>query len=194
VISVAALNRGLELLESAVGYAVAGAGLVTPQILSEPTPCSGWDVRMLLAHLSDSIAALHQALAGPSPAALHPDPRRGWGADPVAVLQRQAARLLEGCAAAGSAEHQIPVGGRALTASIVAVTGALEVSVHAWDVAAACGGPRPVPAGLAVVLLPVAQLLVPPGTRPGLFAGPVRVPAPACPGDQLVAFLGRQPR
>jgi uncharacterized protein (TIGR03086 family) len=208
---VAALSRGLELLESAVGYAVASAGLVTPQLLSGSTPCSGWDVGTLLAHLSGSIAVLRQSLVVPHPAPPHPapphpaphpqpapqpDPQPGRGDDPVAELRRQAARLVGGCAAAGRAEHQAAAvgGGRALSAGIVAATGALEISVHGWDVAAACGAPRPVPPGLAVVLLPVAQLLVPPGIRPGLFASPVRVSAPACPGDQLVAFLGRQPR
>jgi hypothetical protein len=43
-------------------------------------------------------------------------------------------------------------------------------------------------------LLPIASLLITPGTRPGLFADPVRLPGPACPGDQLVAFPGRRPR
>ena len=56
----------------------------------------GWDVRTLLAHLGDSIAVLHQSLAGP--AAPDPDSQPGCGADPVAVLQQQAARLLAGCA------------------------------------------------------------------------------------------------
>jgi hypothetical protein len=42
-------------------------------------------------------------------------------------------------------------------------------------------------------LLPIAPLLITPATRPGLFADPVRLPGPASPGDQLVAFLGRQP-
>jgi uncharacterized protein (TIGR03086 family) len=192
VIAVAPLSRGLELLESAVGYALASADLITPALLPGPTPCAGWDVRTLLAHLGDSISVLDQSLAGP--AAPHPDSQPGCGADPVAVLQRHAARLLAGCGAAGPAEHGVPAGGRALSANIVAVTGALEITVHGWDIAVACGGARPVPPGLATVLLPVAQLLVPPRSRPGLFAGPVRVPVPACPGDQLVAFLGRQPR
>ena len=58
----------------------------------------------------------------------------------------------------------------------------------------ACGTYRPVPPGLASALLPAAALLVIPNTRPGLFADPVRLPGSACPGDQLVAFLGRQPR
>jgi hypothetical protein len=37
-------------------------------------------------------------------------------------------------------------------------------------------------------------LLIGPDDRPGLFAEPVQLPGPACPGDQLVAFLGRRPR
>ena len=77
---------------------------------------------------------------------------------------------------------------------MVAVTGAIEIAVHGWDISVACGARRPVPPGLAAVLLPIAPLLITPGTRPGLFADPVRLPGPACLGDQLVAFLGRQPR
>jgi RNA polymerase sigma-70 factor (ECF subfamily) len=59
--------------------------------------------------------------------------------------------------------------------------------------AAAMRRPPAGPPGLAAVLLPVAAMLITPHTRPGLFAGPVRLPAPACAGDQLVAFTGRQP-
>ena len=188
----APLSRGLELLESAVSYALASAGMATPQLLLCPTPCPGWDLETLLDHLSDSIAVLHEAIAtaGASASAA---PRPGPGRDPVARLRGQAVRLLGACAAAGPAERLIAIGDRELTASMVAVTGALEVTVHGWDIAAACGAPRPVPPGLAAVLLPIAPLLVTPGTRPGLFASPVRLPGPACPGDRLIAFLGRQP-
>jgi len=66
--------------------------------------------------------------------------------------------------------------------------------VHGWDISVACGARRPVPPGLAAILLPLAPLLISPATRPGLFADPVPVPAWASPGDQLVAFLGRQPQ
>jgi hypothetical protein len=57
--------------------------------------------------------------------------------------------------------------------------------------------PRADPAArsrLASALLPAAALLITPRTRPGLFADPVRLPGSACPGDQFLAFLGRQPR
>jgi hypothetical protein len=77
---------------------------------------------------------------------------------------------------------------------MVAVTAAIEITVHGWDIWVACGTRRPVPPGLAAVLLPIAPLLITPGARPGLFADPVRLPAPAGPGDRLVAFLGRHPR
>jgi uncharacterized protein (TIGR03086 family) len=191
---VAPLSRGLELLEAAVSYALAGTALVTPQLLSRPTPCPNWDLELLLDHLSDSIGVLHEAIAtggvGDRAAPGHPRPCP----DPVARLRGQAARLLAAYAAAGPAGRLVAIGDYELTTSMVAVTGAIEIAVHGWDISAVCGARRPVPLGLAAVLLPIAPLLITPATRPGLFADPVRLPGPACPGDQLVAFLGRQPR
>ena len=188
----APLSRGLELLGSAVRYALAGAALGSPALLHRPTPCPGWDLETLLDHVSDSIGVLHEAItagdAGARAAAGGPGP------DPVARLRGQAARLVGAFAAAGPAERRVAIWDRELTTSMVAVTGAMEITAHGWDISAACGACRPVPPGLAAVLLPIAPLLITPGTRPGLFADPVRLPGPACPGDQLVAFLGRQPR
>ena len=193
----APLSRGLELLESAVRYALAGAALGTPQLLPRPTPCPGWDLETLLDHLGDSIGVLTGAITGDGASdgsSAAPPGYPGPGADPVARLRGQAAGLLGAFAAAGAAGRRVAIWDRELTVSMVAVTGALEITVHGWDIWVACGARRPVPPGLAVVLLPIAPLLISPGTRPGLFADPVRLPGPASPGDQLVAFLGRQPR
>jgi uncharacterized protein (TIGR03086 family) len=192
---VAPLTRGLELLESAVSYALAGAALSTAQLLQRPTPCSDWDLEMLLDHVSDSIGVLSEAIAtaGTAASSVKPD-YLGPGPVPVARLRGHAARLLEACAAAEPAERRVAIWDRELTASMVALTGAIEVTIHGWDISVACGAGRPVPPVLAAVLLPIAPLLITPGTRPGLFADPVRLPGPASPGDQLVAFHGRQPR
>jgi uncharacterized protein (TIGR03086 family) len=76
---------------------------------------------------------------------------------------------------------------------MVAAAGAIEIAVHGWDISAACGAHQPVPPRLAAALLPLAPLLIPRASRPGLFADPVPVPETACPGDRLVAFLGRRP-
>jgi uncharacterized protein (TIGR03086 family) len=192
----APLTRGLELLGWAVSYALASTRLATPQRLSSPTPCAGWDLGLLLHHVSDSVGVLHEAIAagcidaGPAPADEGPEP------DPVSGLYRQAGRLLAACAPAGPAVpagHLVTIGDRELAAKVVVATGAIELTVHGWDIAVACGSRQPVPPDLAALLLPIAPLFIPPGTRAGLFADPVPVPGLACPGDQLVAFLGRQP-
>jgi uncharacterized protein (TIGR03086 family) len=189
------VSSGRELLESAARYALAGAGLITPQLLTCATPCSGWDLAALLDHLSDSIEVLREAIVTgttvtPAGAAL-PDPRPGC--DPVRRLRGQAERLLAACATVPPG-RLVAVDDRELTAGIVAVTGALEIAVHGWDIWATSGAVRPVPPGLAAALLPAAAVLVSPATRPGLFAEPVRLPGPASPAEQLIAFLGRQPR
>ena len=187
-------GSGRELLEAAVSYALAGAALATPAQLSRPTPCTSWNLQTLLGHLSDSIGELTDLIgnAGAAAPAAPPGPWPEGG--PVARLRGQAARLRAARATAGAAARLVAIGDREITASMVAVTGAIEITVHGWDIFSACGTYLPIPPGLASALLPTAALLVTPHTRPGLFAGPVRLLGSACPGDQLVAFLGRQPR
>jgi uncharacterized protein (TIGR03086 family) len=189
---VAALTGWREQLDSAVSYMLAGAAMTTPAELSRPTPCPGWDLETLLDHLSDSIEALGQAIATACVTARAAPPGPGRRDDPVTRVRGQAARLLAACARPSG--HPVAVGDRELTADMVAVTAAIEVTVHGWDIFAACGARRPIPASLAIALLPAAALLITPRTRPGLFADPVRLPGSAAPGDHLVAFLGRQPQ
>ena len=165
-----------------------------PRNVSRPTPCAGWDLGVLLHHVSDSVGVLHEAITagcvGSGPAADDdgPDP------DLVGSLYRRAGRLLAACAPAGPAGPLVAIGDRELATRMAMAAGAIEITVHGWDISVACGSHRPVPPGLAALLLPIAPLFITPGTRAGLFADPVLVPGRACPGDQLVAFLGRQPR
>ena len=190
-----ALTAAPGLLGHAVSYALASAGHATPQLLPRPTPCEGWDLQTLLLHVSDSLGVVAGALRagqvglGP-PSAYEPTA----GADPVACLRRRARDLLGACAAAGADERLVAIADRELTASMVIAAGAIEIAVHGWDISVACGVRRPVPPGLAAELLPLAPVLIPRATRARLFADPVPVPEPACSGDRLVAFLGRQPQ
>ena len=187
------LTSGLELLESAVRSARASAGPATTELLPARTPCAEWDLRTLLRHVGDSLDVLSGAIRagyiglGPAPADGGPEP------DPVGDLWRQATRLLATCADGAPGERLVAIADRELTTNMVVVTGAVEIAVHGWDISVACGAHRPVPPGLAAALLPIAPLLITPSTRPGLFADPVPVSSLARPGDQLVAFFGRQP-
>jgi uncharacterized protein (TIGR03086 family) len=181
----------IALLAGAIRYALGVCAQVTPAELTRPTPCADWDLAALLAHLAASMADLEWGLRTGST-----DP---WAAEPAApepgelieVLRDQAANLLITCYAHHGQDRLVHVGGVPLPAGIVAATAAVEIAVHGWDVSAARGPGVEIPSSLAVRMLRLSPLLV--VSRDGLFAPPVAVPPGAAPGDQLVAFLGRQP-
>jgi len=53
---------GAQLLEPSIGYALGVVLAVTPELLSRPTPCPEWDLRMLLRHASESLAAFGEGI------------------------------------------------------------------------------------------------------------------------------------
>jgi uncharacterized protein (TIGR03086 family) len=182
-----ALVGGVAVLERAVAYALGSLALVTPEGLGRPTPCRDWDLRDLLEHLLDSMAALQQAIEVgrvdryPAPVA----------ADVIGVARAQATRLL-GTWANAEDSAAVRVEDSPVTAPLVAVAGAIEVTVHGWDVAEACGQRRPIPDELADELLDLAVLFIRGPDRPGRFGTPIGVPLEAAAGDRLLAFLGRR--
>jgi len=181
---------GSALLRPAIDYALAAADAITPGLLRRPTPCLGWDLRMLLRHVNDSLAALTEA-AGAGRVSVWPAAEPP-GDDLAATFRERARALADACAAADHCDRAIGIGDRVVTLSTVAILGALEVTLHGWDISRACGPARPIPAPLAADLLVIAPTLVSGGREP-LFAPPVAVAPGLGPGDQLVAFLGRNP-
>lgn len=187
---------GPIVLASAVSYALKAAALVAPADLSRPTPCPGWDVGLLLRHLSASMADLEQAIAtgrlDADPYALpHVTPLvpPSGGGDPVELLRDRAADLLYAMFTA--AEPVIKVSGLPVPRELVVAAGAMEIAVHGWDTYVACGRGRIVPPALARPLIQLFPQLI--TVRQGLFGSPVAVPPCASPGDRLVAYLGRDP-
>ncbi|WP_214368243.1 TIGR03086 family metal-binding protein [Pseudonocardia sp. H11422] len=177
------------LLERAIGYALGSLHLVTPDALSRPTPCDAWDLRALLVHMDDSLAALHEA-TGYGGVALAPVPHREQAADLVALLRERACGLL-GAWTAAPHRDVVAVGDLGLPTRLLLAAGAVEVTVHGWDVAQACGEPRAIPPVLATELLGLAPLLVTAGDRPVRFAAATAPPPSAGPESRLLAFLGR---
>lgn len=186
-------HHGIVLLERAIGYALTSVAAATPCLLSRSTPCAHWDLRALLHHVNDSLDVLLEAVEtgrigpglDPDPDPADPDP------DPAETFRDRAGRLLGACA--GGGRRVIEVADRPLLSDIVAGTGAVEITVHGWDIAQACGRHQPIPPALAADVLAVAALVVTDATRATQFAAPMRVPSGAGPGDRLVALLGRRP-
>ncbi|HYO40613.1 MAG TPA: hypothetical protein VER39_13260 [Nocardioidaceae bacterium] len=106
-------------------------------------------------------------------------------------------RLKQRACAALGAWASPPVGAiavadRELRSDLLAAAGALEIAVHGWDVARACGVDRPLPPALAVELLDVVPALVGPEDRPQRFAEAIAVPLHARPSTRLLAAVGRR--
>jgi uncharacterized protein (TIGR03086 family) len=177
------------LLEPAIGYALDAVQAVTPDLLSRATPCRSWDLRMLLRHASESLAALCEGACG-GRVGLWPAVEDAT-ADPVRTFRDRAGLLLGAWTGATGPPEVIAIADRCLPPGILAAAGALEIAVHGWDMSQACGHCRPIPALLARDLLEVAPLLVPALGRHPLFAAPVAVAPTADPSDRLAAFLGR---
>ncbi|MBA2463696.1 MAG: TIGR03086 family protein [Nocardioidaceae bacterium] len=192
----ATTSEGLELLERAINYTLSSVQLVTHDALSLPSPCSEWDMRALLAHLHDSLTALHEAadigrvgLAARG----HPEgpPVEPVSDDPVAALRGRAGTTLGAWTNAVDLDV-VDIAGVPLSTGIVTGAGALEVAVHGWDIAQTCGRPQQIPATLAEELLQLAPLLVTEADRPTSFAPPLDVPPCASSASRLLAFLGRR--
>ena len=190
---------GAALLERAVGYTRTSLQLAVSADPAARTPCERWDLLTLLQHMNDALAAFTDAAeigyvdlvpirgAGGS-AASH----RGPGPVPplVDALKRRACALI-----AAWTHHpgtgDIAVSDRELRSDLLAGAGSLEIAVHGWDVAQACGVDRPLPAALALDLLDVVPLFVGAADRPARFAERVDVPLHARPSTRLLAAVGR---
>jgi uncharacterized protein (TIGR03086 family) len=187
----AAVLGGVAVLERAIAYLLGSLAMVTPRMLGRPTPCHYWDLHDLLEHVQDSLTALQEAVsAGRVSCAPAVDIR---GDETIVLEVRDRAVRLLGAWANTGGMAPVLVADAPVTAPLIASAGAIEVTVHGWDVAEACGRPRPIPDELADELLDLSVLLVRAPDRPGRFAPPVRVPADVSPGDRLLAYLGRQP-
>jgi uncharacterized protein (TIGR03086 family) len=183
------MSTDLALLRRAADYALCAFDTVTPQLLSRPTPCHGWNLHMLLSHTGESVGALGEGLddgrVGLFPT--HTDLR---DADPARVLSVRVKALRDTWIAA-SDERVVAVADHRLPLSTVVRTAALEIAVHGWDVYQASGHDRPIPIDLAADLLAISSQLVPDEVRHQLFASPIVTADTAGPGERLLAFLGR---
>jgi uncharacterized protein (TIGR03086 family) len=184
---------GARLLEPSISYALGVVPAITPELLPRPTPCGEWDLRMLLRHACESLAACGEGIetgrVGLDPAAEDGD----LAADPTRAFRDRACQLLDAWTGPGHQRQVVDIAGCPLAASVTAAAAALEVAIHGWDISRACGQCQPIPRALAIDLLAIAPVLVPRVGRYPLFAPPVAVAATAGPSDRLAAFLGRSP-
>lgn len=175
---------------------------VRPVDLARPTPCAGWTVQDLLAHMTVQHRGFAAAARG------NGADERVWqiGAvaaavqtDPAGSYAAAARDVLDAFASDGVAEMTfvLPDFGPGATFPGNQAMGFhfVDYVVHGWDVAAALGVPYDLPAEVVAALLPLV-MAIPDGdlreTGSAAFAHAVNTSA-ATDFDQILAHLGRRP-
>ncbi|MFN0090748.1 MAG: TIGR03086 family metal-binding protein [Acidimicrobiales bacterium] len=161
---------------------------VTPAQLSNPTPCSEWDVRALLGHAFGVVTGLGAAAGGRAPAPFELDE-----GDIAGQFRRVADEALASWRSPGVLERELEGGAGPMPGAQYASINTLDTLVHAWDLARATGQQSDAPAELVEHTHAICQAIVTPEIRQ--FAGfdpAADAPANAPAIDRLAAFLGRR--
>jgi uncharacterized protein (TIGR03086 family) len=167
--------------------------------LDRPTPCAGWNLDDLIAHMTAQHYGWIAAAVG------HGADLSVWQpgppvADPIGEYAEASRRVLDAFAADGVLDRQFAL---AEINPVLRFPAAQAISfhfidylVHGWDVARSLGADYQPEPDLLAAALPVAQA-VPGGEarkRDGAaFAPEVAVPEQAGLLDQILAMLGRDP-
>jgi uncharacterized protein (TIGR03086 family) len=187
----------IELDRRAVAESVRTVSLIGPNDLERPTPCAGWTLGDLLAHMT----AQHRGFAaaargsGSDPSAWQVGPP---GDDPVKAYSVAADDVVAAFAEPGVTDARFALpeftteatfrGERAIGFHF------LDYVVHSWDVARSLGVRLDLPPDLVRAALPLAEA-VPDGpgrTRPGAAFAPRRPHAADTTDlDRLLALVGR---
>jgi uncharacterized protein (TIGR03086 family) len=185
-------NDPRVIFSRAVAQTAPIVAAVRPDQAGLPTPCTEWDVRTLLSHMTGGVIRI--ALVGEGADALSVPPFADEPGDWAAAYRAAGVRAAAAWAddAKLDAIFAVPWGkvpGRVAVAGYVR-----EVLAHGWDLAVATGQETELDAELGAFALDVSRRSLPASGREGLPFGPV-VPAPAGAGTyaQLAAWLGRTP-
>jgi uncharacterized protein (TIGR03086 family) len=175
---------------------------VTPKDLQRATPCDGWNLSDLLAHMTVQHHGFAAAARGDGANPAHWDATTVADAvaiDPAGTYAAAAADLLEAFADDDvlAASFALPEFGPGAAAPGSQAVGFhfVDYVVHGWDVAAALGAPYELPADVLTAVLPLA-MAVPDGEFREQAGAPfARSVAPEGTDDftRILRHLGRRP-
>jgi uncharacterized protein (TIGR03086 family) len=165
--------------------------------LDRPTPCAGWDLRDLLAHMVGQNYGFAAAVEGDDDPAVFDD--RPVGDDPVEDYRASVDRVVSAFAAPDLTEREIFMsvirGGMTLPGTTVVRVHLVDYVVHGWDVAKTLSVPASYDEDVLQIALEVAEA-VPAEARSDDERMPFRPTIATSSADLLdrvVANLGRDP-
>ncbi|WP_250036346.1 TIGR03086 family metal-binding protein [Paractinoplanes maris] len=163
--------------------------------LERPTPCAGWNLRELLAHLTAQhrgfAAAASGHGAGPEP--WREDP---LAPDPVGAYRAAADEVIAAFGPEDVLDREFALAGIGTVPGRLAIGFHLvDYVAHGWDVARALGAAWTLPDDVLSAALPVAEMVPDDESRsaPGAAFAARQPYAGNDPLDRILALLGRSP-
>ncbi|MGY1606265.1 MULTISPECIES: TIGR03086 family metal-binding protein [unclassified Geodermatophilus] len=162
---------------------------VPPDRWDDPAPCEGWVARDVVRHLVEWMPSLYLGAVGrplPDMPPVDDDPAGAWRAADAAI-----SALL-----ADPATARLPTATRAggmTLEELVAMTGLMDLLVHAWDLARATGQDETLDAAEVSGFLAGIEPWDAAMRGSGHYGARVPVPDDADDQAKLLAFTGRRP-
>ncbi|MCF3136783.1 TIGR03086 family metal-binding protein [Streptomyces olivochromogenes] len=187
----------VELDRIAVHESLRVVGLAAEDDWGRDTPCAGWNLRRLVAHMTAQHLGFAAAARGAGGEAAHWREPADMG-EPARVHRVAAAAVLAAFAEPGATEREFMLaelgagfpGRQAMSFHFV------DYVVHAWDVAATLGVGLELPDDVLGAALAVARRVpaAPERRGPGFaFAPALEVPDGSGPLEEALRLLGREP-
>jgi uncharacterized protein (TIGR03086 family) len=180
----------VERIDKATAHTSKIVNGVSTDQLSQPTPCTEFDVRALLNHMLGGLEMLRTAASGGK--AVPPEGDQ-FGPNPGHDYDERRAKLLDVVRGEGALDRNWEMSFGSIPGSIMAGIAFMEHLTHGWDLAKATGQDTSIPDDLVeeclAVVTPMENML----RSPGVCGPRVDVPAGAPRLDQLIGFMGRQP-
>lgn len=184
----------IELLEGVLTKTGKVVANVDQPRLTSTTPCDAYTVQQLMDHIVGWIQVFE---AGCNGRTFQGDPSAYvCGPDAAAEFARLAASVVAGWKEYGFDREVQISGGSMMPAAMVFNMTVMEYLAHGWDLASATGQPNPYSEGEAADVLTRAKATLPPEYQGEgqAFGAPVPVADDASAIDQLIGFLGRDPK
>jgi uncharacterized protein (TIGR03086 family) len=170
-------------------------GKVSPDDLAKPTPCADFDVTALLTHIVGATRRIG-SIARREPQGHELDTPSGVPADGWSRVYDEARdEAVTAWSDDAILTEDVVMPWVTMPGAGIANMYAMELAVHAWDLAAAIGVTADLDPALAEATLPFALEMLPPDYRGGEvpFEAVVPVPDDAPAYDRLAAYVGRTP-
>lgn len=164
---------------------------VTHESLELETPCEGWDVRALVAHVVLGDASVPLLLAGSgSELTVGADPSI-LGNNPMATWRGTALGAIRAFQEPGAMEREVAQPNGSVTGEFVARVRLVDLLGHSWDLARALGNDLELPERLTEAsldfLFPHVGRLI----ESGIYGSPVQPRDEANAAERFLALIGR---